>query len=439
MKKLTLLSMNVLMVLGLAGCKLQNPELTTTKPARPEVPVGNVVAPVPKPPEAKPHQKYVQDDELNQQYNPKADILFVMDTSDSMLCDQRKLEQNIDRFVDGFMSKQGRFLDFHIGAVSVWDSALYGSAPRDCEIGELRPVGGGKCSDNQGKDNFVTRQTSTNQDQLKSILAKTLKVGIEPYIAIGNNPTPEHMANRASNSGPETEELFSPVLAALSENGSRLNPNFRRTGVPLHVVFVSDTDDRTPGISGATMAQLLRNAAGENTPAYGHAVLARYNDLLNFERDPVQSPLVAYAESGLTQCRGANDKVDPLLRGAGMAPVNMREFLVNIRSSSVTGQVEENGFDLADANYGDKLANLASNITRSSLRKVINLHYRPDIAQGIAQSIVVKYGTQTIPKNDSTGWTYVIENHVHKIVLNEGLQLEPEANARITIEYTPVL
>jgi hypothetical protein len=438
--KKVMLSLTMVLATGLIGCP-KNPDLTAKAPPQQKEPIGNKVVQPPAPPAPKGHDRYTQGADLVIPYDPKVDILFVMDTSDSMFCDQQKLNQNIDKFTNGFLTKQGRFLDFHVGAVSVWDSQLYGNAKRDCEIGELRPVGGGKCSDHQGKDNFVTRETSKDPKQLAKILGNTIKVGIEPYISKGSNPTPEFLAERAATSGPETEELFSPVLAALSPQGSKLNPNFRRPGVPLAVVFVTDTDDMTPSevdsqgkvlsyMKGSEMAMRLKELAGDKVSVSTYAVLARYNDLLKFESDSYQFPLLEYKESGLKNCQGTNDKVDPLLRGAGMAPFKMRELLV-----SMQGGKEDSGFDLGDANYGEKLTQLGASITKKSLRKVIILDYPRDINE----SLIVKYGkNQVIPEDNQKGWTFTVENGVNKVILNDGLELEPEDGATITIEYTPV-
>src|SRR5690606_21760838 len=129
-----------------------------------------------------------QEAELSTSFNNKVDILWVMDTSDSMYCDQQKVSREIKNFSDVFLSKQGQFLDFHIGVTATWDSVTYGNAERDCQLGELRPVGGPLlladginrdegCSRNATTGNYVTRETP----DLAAVLAKTLNIGTQKY------------------------------------------------------------------------------------------------------------------------------------------------------------------------------------------------------------------------------------------------------------------
>lgn len=417
MKKTLLLSLVMVVSAGLMACKPSNPKLVgEMKPATPLEPIRiqpEVVEQNPLPPDAKEHDRYLQDDELTMKYNPKVDILFVMDTSQSMACDQTKLRSNINKFVDVFTKNQGRFLDFHIGVVSVWDSITYGNSQRTCELGELRPLGGsagparGKCADNGNNITYVTRETP----DLAKTLGDTLKVGIEEY-----NEDP-------LKSGPEHEELLSPILAAIAPESAAMNFNFRRANeAHLAVIVVSDTDDLSPNLSASTMARTLKGLSSDNISVSTYAVLARYDDLLKFEQDPVANPLREYPRAGMNEC--SVNPVDPLIRPAGQAPRKMREFLV---------QSGGTGFDLKDPDYGNKLGAIGESIVRKSLRKVINLHYVPDLTQ----SIVVKYGaTQEIPKSDLSGWSY--DPGRQTITINEGVVLQPEENARITIEYTPV-
>ena len=82
-------------------------------------------------------------------FQPKLDILFVIDDSRSMEPHQINLSRNIDRFVEGF-SKE-RFIDFHIGVTGIWDSRRYGPVVKKWnrqgeknfdDLGELKIVKG---------------------------------------------------------------------------------------------------------------------------------------------------------------------------------------------------------------------------------------------------------------------------------------------------------
>jgi hypothetical protein len=434
-RSLLLISCALILTASVVACKPSNPQLTRPhtegtplepvryngetkitieRPEATVIPENTTVARPADPAAPADHARYVQDDVLKMKYNPKVDILFVMDTSDSMYCDQDTLKKNINYFTDAFLKKQGRFLDFHIGVVTAWDSINFGSAQRDCELGELRPVGGptgparGSCVANGDALNYVTRETPN----LEQTLGKTLKVGTEAYIS----GDPVH-------SGPEQEELFSPVIKALSPESAEMNKNFRRSDeAHLAVIFLSDTDDATPNVSSSSMASYLRSMAKDNLTVSTYAVLARYQNLLDFEINPTKNPLREYPRAAMKNC--SVNPVDPAIRGAGGAPFKMRDFLIKSGGT---------GFDLKDSNFGKKLGDLGEAIVRKSLRKVIELDYVPDLNQ----SIIVKYGkNQIISASDRSGYSYDPENQT--IIINEGVVLEPEKDARITIEYTPV-
>lgn len=432
MRKPYVIILSAIFTAVLTGC-LNNPEMTGVAPKDPVIPKDEkVVQPAP-PPAPKKHTVYTQGADRPIVYEPKADILFVVDTSDSMTCDQQKLKNEIGKFTQAFTSKQGRFLDFHMGVVAVWDSKLYetpinGVKPRrQCANGQLRPVGGGPCTpDGLGKENFVTKQTAN----LQSTLAKTLHLGVEKYISedsLGVNPSDEKRMHRAENSGPQDEELFSPVLKALSVEGAKINPNFRRKDVPLSVIFITDTDDATPGWTPSDFVEGLKNEAGDGkVSTYG--VFARYDDLLAFERNPNQNPLVPYTVGNMNSCSNKNGKVDPAIAGANQGPFRMRDVILN----TTNGATIATGFDIDDSQYGEKLAAIAANITRQSLKTVIQLDY----PRNILEPMTVMYGTQKIEQNDETGYSYNVINGIHTVTINEGVVLNEQKDAGFTIKFT---
>lgn len=435
MKTFKFFSSMTILVLLLAACKSENPPMsgvhTPPEPLEPikyegpksiplpepgPAPKGNSVELPEPPPPPNEHDRYVQDDKLSMNYNPKVDILFVMDTSDSMYCDQDTLRKNIDFFAKTFSEGQGRFLDFHIGVVSAWDSKNFGNTDRDCDLGQLRPVGGpegpfGTSCDANTKIPYVTRETPN----LTETLGATLHLGTEKYIK-----------GDSLRSGPEQEELFSPILAALSPESQEMNKGFRRAGhAHLAVIILSDTDDVTPGISPTDMAKYLNSMATDDLTVSTYAVLARYDELLNNLTNPINNPLKEYPPASMFNC--SINPVDPHIRKAGGAPFRLQEFL---KRSGGTG------FDLKDPEFGQKLAAIGESIVQKTLRKVIALDYPPDVRE--SEPIVVKYGTQIIPKDDFKGWRYDNDPELgHIITISEGVVLEPEKDAHISIEYTP--
>lgn len=396
-----------LLVIPLTGClkwNLDNPRVEGVIPDTTEVQVKEV-----KP------DPIVQTAKLESTFNNKVDILWVMDTSDSMHCDQGNIQTNIDKFAQKFLSKQGQLLDFHIGVTTVWDRETYKDADRDCKLGELSPVGGpeaGGCKANAGVKRYVDRETPN----LSSVLGKTLKVGTLAY----DESKPE-------TSGPNMEELFSPVEAALTGASG----DFRRQDAHLAVIFVTDTDDATPDITPVQLAGFLNSMAKPNVTVSTYAVLARWNDILNFLDPTKQTPLREYAggsNAALKQC--PNNFVDPHIRHAGEGPFLMHEFL---KLTSGRGM----DLNLERSKFGAELGNIGGDIVRKISRKTIRLEKAPNLRYFNEMS--VKYGTQTLPHNDVTGWKYDVVNGEHIITIPETVELNYVDGAEITVSYIPAV
>ncbi len=463
-------SLIVLSATLLLGCKPKNPNLygqyEAPKPL-PESPmpeVKNTAGPKPTP-QAAPEGKKVQipapiptapeparytqvDDEI---YKPKVDILFFMDQSDSMKDDQANLQKNIRKFADNFSNKI-QFLDLHIGVVTAWDSISYADLTNDCTLGQLRPLGGlkkrisdinkqkykGRCELQENQVPYITNETDP------SLWGPTLSFGVEAFKR-------ETSGNVALNSGPQHEEIFSSVIAALSPSNQTMNKNFRRSEAHLAVVFFTDTDDfdyinidkdalnqdattkaslqkeaaklsvkdrENLEVLPSEIAQFLKSQEKENATVSVYGALGRYNDWIS--------------TNGQTQ--GVYKNADFYIQQPGRGPRKIVEFL-----DLVNGK----GFDLRDSNYGSKLAEIGNDIVKKSLRRVISLDYTPEIGNP-KRPIIVKYGaTQEIPKDDNAGWSYRVEkdqngNNVHKIIISENSNLTPETGAKFSVEYTPV-
>ena len=94
--------------LALSACRSDNPGLTS----RPKV-----EEPVLRPTAVQTGEREVAE------YDPRVDILFIIDNSKSMANHQTNLSNNIPKFVAAF--KEIKSIDFHIGVTTVWDSARY--------------------------------------------------------------------------------------------------------------------------------------------------------------------------------------------------------------------------------------------------------------------------------------------------------------------------
>ncbi len=139
-----------------------------TPPPEPVIPPDTVVG--------RQEFKWISEDGGQSQldFNPQVDILFVIDNSDSMKSAQDNLFRNVDQFTSNIA--KNKMIDYHIGAVSVWDSSeRYARDKKDSyQIGDLRFIKNGQ-SQQSGTRRFVTKVDGS------SILAATLKIGVVPY------------------------------------------------------------------------------------------------------------------------------------------------------------------------------------------------------------------------------------------------------------------
>lgn len=399
------------LLLAMTGCKNPiNADLTGTPEeyVPPEIPVYDKVIQNPEPAAPAAKKTYKQTKDLLGQKAVPMDILFVVDTSDSMCSDQSKLAKNINSFVANFTKNDK--IDFQIGVTVTWDSVTYGDAVRKFKNGELRPVVG------QGENvRFVTPKTPN----LQETLAKTLYVGFESF----DKSKPE-------TTGPEYEELFSPILAALSDEMlSGPNHGFRRPEAHLAVVLVTDTEDSTPDVmnpgqmmSAAYVAQELKSQVRGDATVTVLAALARYDEMnqYNAKQQPGYSTFAKkFPNPSLKAC----DKysVDPALVPALAGPAKIAS-LVN----SLKGQA----FDLRTSDFGGKMASLGKTLLNKAMSFRVVLDYAPDVSE----PIIVKINGHTISRNDKTGYSYNPDTNT--IILNEGLDLGDHDKFQVEIDYT---
>ncbi|MBY0385455.1 hypothetical protein K2X05_09875 [bacterium] len=418
------------------------------KPVQEDIPQGTKVD-IPPPPAPPPEPaRYKQEDK--EIFKPKVDIIFMQDPSDSMKDDHTNLRNNIKSFSNNFLNKR-QFLDFHVGVVTAWDSISFEGLNKDCTLGQLRPLGGingkfkGSCNAAKDEIPYITNETATNVDTLNKILGTTVSFGVESFKRDSKTKLV------LPQSGPQHEEIFSPVIAALRPESQQMNKNFRRADAHLAVVFFTDTDDfdyinidkdalmqddltkKTLQTEAAKLsiskreslevlpteiASFLKSQEKENVTVSVYAALGRYNDWIN--------------TNGKTQ--GVYKHADYYIQQPGRGPRKMVELLDLMNGI---------GFDLRDPNYGSELSKIGNDIVMKSLRRTIVLDYPPEIGNA-KRPIIVKYGqNQEIKKDDKTGWSYKVEadssgNQIHKIIISENIGIQPEAGAKFSVEYTPV-
>jgi hypothetical protein len=211
--------------------------------------------------------------------HPKVDVLFVIDNSQSMDMHQNKLANNIDSFVKAFSANES--LDYHIGVISVFDSHRQGPGskhPNAKPRGELFAFNG---IDKNLPQNFYTRKHN-DPSQLEALL----KIGVLSL----------------EKGGPEREESFSPLIAALSEPmlSSATNFGFYRPDAHLVVIFITDAADASLNLTPGQVYDFILNLKqGDKKKIHTFGVLADRNNRECDKVDPsLHDPLNYAVNSG---------------------------------------------------------------------------------------------------------------------------------------------
>lgn len=407
-----LLSLSALIFL--AACSPESSDFISVEPweAPPETPIPQY-DPIPE-------QQFnwiTEDGGQSHTFNPQVDILFVTDNSESMKSAQENLSRNIDRFTAKLMSNQ--MIDYHIGVVSAWDNSdRYAQMKKDSyKIGDLRFV-----KTSAGKT--VNKRFISKSE--KAHLASTLKIGIIPY----------------NQGGPEIEELFSPLAAALENTGrGAINEGFFRPEAQLVVIFLTDADDSTSKISPEQMARILVDFKGgraEKVAAYG--VLVRPEDPDNIKDYDLRIHPKYHPE-----CFDGNKNNR---KCSGFGPQRVEELIVAANSGSGTPEEIRSKYimSIASKSFGTDLAKMGDDITVKTLAKEIFLTYRPRVDSKTGQLMIrVRYGSseqlaagkgQLIPQGSKGGWLYNPEaNSVH---LSGDINYQYQEGARFAVDLIPL-
>ncbi|MGZ3797760.1 MAG: hypothetical protein ACXVB1_15425 [Pseudobdellovibrionaceae bacterium] len=408
----------IMFLSSLMGCSPQTASMTASKPyAQPTPPTFPTV----------PEQKagWITEDggqsQLN--FNPQVDILFLTDNSDSMKSAQENLVHNIDKFADGIV--KNKMVDYHIGVVSTWDSSeRFLTTKKDpYSIGELRFI---KDSKNQTLNKrFVSRAES-------DLMASTLNIGVASY----------------ADGGPEKEEFFSPLLAALqkSSNGGP-NDGFFRPDAHLVAIFLTDADDSSADLTSDEVDRRLMDFKGgrrDKISVYGVLVNAddkdEYKDW-DLRIHPKYHP-ECFNMTKKTPTRNGRctkgfgpDRLEQLIvtanQGSGLSPKEIRQkYIMSIISK----------------NFGSDLATIGSDIKIKTMAKEIFLSQIPVINEHQQVQVRVRYGTpdelaaghgQLIPQSPKGGWLYNPEKN--SVRLSGDINYQYKEGARFAVDLMPVI
>lgn len=346
--------------------------------------------------------------ETKTEFRPKVDVLFVIDNSESMKQHQENLKKNIDRFVEAF--EANKRLDFQIGVTTVFDSRRFDgvtvTADKFHPIGRLYPVkdpaavaaanaqpanapvdaqaanpaasadaiaAGALAADTP---TFVTRGPNYAQ-----ILGETLKIGVVP-----------RGTDKVDLGGPEFEELFSPVVAAIDGR----NPGFIRPDAHLAIIMITDADDVSLNLSPSKLAGVVAALKDQDASMYStYAVLS-------------------------------------MSKGCPVDPGNRKDrnarILSFLEKSNPSDRDHSHAYDLCDPNYGDKLAEVGRMIDKNASHDM-KIHLN-SIPQAGTLRVVFAGTNQDVP--------HKYNSHTYTITVPASAMDKQSDDAEIQVNYTPV-
>lgn len=318
---------------------------------------------------------------------PKVNILFVVDNSGSMKGYQAKMAANIQLFAETFFENSR--VDYRIGVVPVYDSkylndkTVYATSGlrKMNPLGELVTLKGADGAEIPGQV-YITRDTPNPKEVLKN----TVMIGTQW--------------------GPEAEESFSPVLAITNlQTNLEKNKGFYEPEAYLAVIFLTDADDVTPGLSAEDFYQRLINLKGG-------------------DRSKV---LIAAALPN-------RDNHDQSCAKDGRGPVQAFPSLL-----SVSGGIFA---DLCSRDFGAHLAEFGHNLVQRLAAQKRQLDFTPDIT-----TLKICYSkSTTCAAKESTPEEQVLERprdytfnpDTNEIVLSPYLKLQRIEGASLRISAKPV-
>jgi hypothetical protein len=415
------LILSISAILALVACSPENKIINGYRPIpaapKQEIPEDNRVT--------APPLTYVLVDggQSQMEFNPKVDILFVVDNSNSMEAVQSNLSRNIDSFASKF--HQNKMIDYQIGVTSVWDSSRFteGKDKNGFSLGELRNVK--KASGAITNSRFVTKKSNST-----GVLAQTLKIGYMP----------------PGSGGPENEEIFSPISAAIKLNGrGAQNEGFFRDDARLVVIIISDAEDSTPGISPEQLAQELFDFKGGSKGKVSvYAAIIRKSDPED-KKDDGLKVLRRYHPECFDQKGVRLTNNERCNQGFGADRIEEFVLAANVEQGSAQEIRKNNLMSIVKKEFGEDLARIGSDISIKTLEKEILLPFTPRQDTDGSLMIKVRYGTpeelalnkgQIIPQSQKGGWVFDPENN--SILLSGDVTYTHQEGARFAVEMVPV-
>lgn len=343
-------------------------------------------APLMQAPPEKFQQLNISAGEVKQIEKPKVEVLFVVDNSGSMKPHQETLQKNIDAFADIFFSNSR--IEAKVGVVPVYDRKYlndrmknrFGQERVMNPYGELVAL---KNPDGSKIDSvpYITSSTPNAKEVLKATVAIDVQWG------------------------PEAEESFSPVLEIIQnkELNSTKNAGFYEKDAHLFIIFLTDADDATPGLSAEEFYEKLVQEKSDPGTDNGREKVHIAMALANPDKKSATCPI------------------------DGDGPVyKFPELQAFSRAYKA---------DLCSSDFGKKFAQYAQEVANSIAQQRIRLEFLPDV------SFEITYGVQGSTKEERQvvpDTNYKFYPETNEFILPADLGIQPIENGQLFIHATPV-
>lgn len=358
--------------------------------------------------------------ESDTEFNPRLDILFVTDNSDSMKDAQANLAKNIDRFTNEIV--KNKQIDYHIGVISTWDdSERFVKTKKDTYgIGELRFAK--NAAGQQQQKRFIDRKDSS------AALAATLKIGVAPY----------------AEGGPENEVFFSPIMSALEKTGrGAANEEFFRADAQLVVIVMTDADeyDKSNVSAESVISALVASKGGNADKVSVYGVLVNKKTPETSKDWGLRIHPTYHAECFEFNAKGKAVRNNGTCSPFGPDKLEDFIFKANQKVASNTETLRKQFIlDILSPKFGDDLATIGGDIKRKTSEKEIFLNKVPRQVNGQYQ-IRVRYGNadqlakgkgRVIERDLVNGWSY--NPTTNSIRLSGDIKYEYIEGARFAVD-----
>lgn len=310
---------------------------------------------IPATPEQRKLKQIDNNGDITGEFRPEVDILLVVDDSGSMEKHQAEVAANMKLFTQVLSKTQ--ILDYHIGVVT---TSMDGASP-NTPYDPNEPYGQAPC-DNTSV--VADRQRACGDGRL--VRWKTQVPWVDRNTPNGLSVLEQNVV--VGTNGSAEEHSFDPIYYALTPPlTANENQGFFRPDASLAIIFITDSEDQSRTMNAPKLIDFLTQLKGgkaDHVMAYGALV-----------------PTSLGTGYDLPCKRDEEDKT----------PVAIESVIAAFKGQE---------YNICDADFGTKLGAVAKDVV-DKVGKVMYLARPP-----VVSTIVVTYGTQTIPNDIEAGWTY---------------------------------